>query len=166
MADISPLGFDPSQVEDMGGGFKVIPPGTYNVVIVESDVMITAKGGKMLVLTYQIIDGQHVGDTVTDRINIVNANELAQKIGLSHLKNICDAIGFAGQLKDSNQLHGKPLAIKVAIEEFESNKEAGKMLQSNKVEKRMKRQNGTATAAAATNTQQPAPQPAAAMGWM
>jgi hypothetical protein len=38
MADLSPLGFIPEQVEDLGDGFKVVPPGIYDVVIVESDV--------------------------------------------------------------------------------------------------------------------------------
>lgn len=140
MANLSPLGFDPANIEDMGDGFKVIPPGTYNVVIVDSDVQDTKTNGKMLVLKYQIIDGPNVGDTVKDQINIVNKSDIAQKIGLSHLKHICDAIGHTGQLKDSSELHGKPLAVKVVIEKFESNKEKGKMLDSNKVEKRMPKQ--------------------------
>jgi hypothetical protein len=91
----------------------------------------------MLVLKYQILEGPNVGDTLIDRLNIQNKSDVAQKIGMSQLKNICDAIGFAGQLKDSNQLHGKPLSVKVVIEPFK-NKE-GKMLDSNKIEKRMPR---------------------------
>ncbi len=146
MANLAPLNYDPAQHEDMGDGFKVIPPGTYNVVIVDSDVQDTAKGGKMLVCKYQIVDGQCVGDTVTDRINIVNSSDVAQKIGLSQLKNICDAVGHTGQLKDSNQLHGKPFAVKVIVEKFESNKEKGKMLDSNKIEKRMPKQAASTTA--------------------
>jgi len=160
MANLEPLGFNPADVADMGDGFKVVPPGTYNVVIVESDVQATAKGGKMLVLKYQIIDGQQVGDTVVDRLNIVNSSDTAQKIGLSQLKNICDAIGHVGQLKDSAQLHGKPLAIKVVVEKFESNKEAGKMLESNKIEKRMPKQ-----AASVAPPPPAAGQPAAKMAW-
>jgi len=159
MANLAPLGFDPATTEDMGDGFKVVPPGVYNVVIVDSDVQSTKSGGKMLVLKYQIIDGQYVGDTVKDQINIVNSSDMAQKIGLSQLKNICDAIGHAGQLKDSNQLHGKPLAVKVAIEEFESNKEAGKMLKSNRVEKRMPKQSASTVDAPAAEQQKPQKQP-------
>ena len=154
MADLTPLKYDPSKIEDVGeGGFRVIPPGTYNVVIVNSALRDTRAGdGKVLELTYQIIEGREVGGTVTDRINLVNPSETAQKIGLSQLKKICDAIGHRGQLKDSNQLHGKPLAVKVAVEEFESNKEPGKMLKSNRVESRMPRQSAAAAA--------PPPQPA------
>ena len=161
MADLSPLGFIPAEIEDLGDGFKVVPPGIYDVVIVESDVKPTRSGGKMLELKYQIVAGPNAGDFLTDRLNIDNASETAKRIGLSQLKNICDSIGFAGMLKDSNQLHGKPFAVKVVVEKFESNKEAGKMLESNKIEKRMKK---GAMAAAAT----PAPvaeQPRAAAAW-
>jgi hypothetical protein len=138
MANLEPLAFNPANVEDMGDGFKVIPPCTVPVVIVESDVTDTKDGtGKMLVLKYQILEGPNVGDTITDRLNIQNKSDVAQKMGMSQLKNICDAIGFAGQLKDSNQLHGKPLSVKVVIEPFK-NKD-GKVLDSNKIEKRMAR---------------------------
>lgn len=153
MANLAPMGFNPASVEDMGEGFKVVPPGVYNVAIVESEVKDTQKGGKMLVLKYQILDGPCVGDTLVDRLNIQNASEMAQKIGMSQLKNICDATGFAGQLNDSNQLHGKPFAVKVKVEQFESNTEAGKMLDSNKIEKRMAK--GAAQQAAPEQQQQP-----------
>jgi hypothetical protein len=139
MADLGPLGFNPAEVENMGDGFKVLPPGIYTVIIVESEVADTKNsGGKLLNLTYQVVDGPYMGDSLTDRINIVNKSDVAQKIGLSQLKHICDAIGHAGQLKDSTQLHGKPLSVKIGIESFK-NKE-GKELQSNRIEKRMPKQ--------------------------
>ena len=139
MADLAPLGFNPAEVENMGDGFKVLPPGIYTVIIVESEVADTKNsGGKLLNLTYQVVDGPYMGDSLTDRINIVNKSDVAQKIGLSQLKNICEAIGHAGQLKDSTQLHGKPLSVKIGIESFK-NKE-GKELQSNRIEKRMPKQ--------------------------
>jgi len=165
MANLAPLNFIPENVEDLGDGFKVVPPGTYNVVIVDSDVQDTAKGGKMLVCRYQIIDGQYVGDTLTDRLNIVNSSDTAQKIGLSQLKNICDAVGHSGQLKDSNQLHGKPFAVKVTIEKFESNKEKGKMLDSNKIEKRMPKQAASSVAAPPPAQAAVGAAPKAAMAW-
>ena len=94
MADLTTLNFDPAQTEDMGDCFKVLPPGHYNVVIVESAVNNTKAGnGKLLELKYQVIEGAHTGDTLTDRLNLVNPSELAQKIGLSQLKKT--AIGIA-----------------------------------------------------------------------
>ena len=139
MADLTPLGFNPAEVENMGDGFKILPPGVYTVIIVESEVTDTkSTGGKLLNLTYQVVDGPSTGDSLTDRINIVNNSEIAQKIGLSQLKNVCEAIGHGGQLKDSTQLHGRPLSVKIGIESF-TNKD-GKELQSNRIEKRMPKQ--------------------------
>ena len=160
MSNLEPLNFDPSTVEDLGDGFKVVPPGIYDVVIVESDVKPTRSGGKMLELKYQVVAGPNTGDFLTDRLNIDNASETAKRIGLSQLKNVCDAICFAGMLKDSNQLHGKVFSVKVVVEKFESNKEAGKMLESNKIEKRMKKGSAVSTAPPPA-----AEQPRAAAAW-
>jgi len=139
MADLTPLGFNPAEVEDLGDGFKVLPPGIYTVIIVDSKVADTKSGdGKMLLLTYQIIEGKNISDTVLDRLNILNPSPKAQAIGLSQLKNICDAVGHVGNLADSDILHGKPLSVKIGIEPFTNNE--GKVLESNRVEKRMKKQ--------------------------
>ena len=79
MANLAPLQYDPANVETMD--FKVIPPGIYPVVIVDSDVTDTKKkDGKMLVIKYQVTEGQCVGDTLTDRLNIQNPSDIAQKI--------------------------------------------------------------------------------------
>ena len=156
MADLSPLQYDPKNVEDMGDGFKVVPPGSYPVIIVESEVSDNKnKTGKILTLKYQIIEGPYTGECVIDRLNIVNQSDIAQKIALSQLKHICDAIGFTGQLTRSESLHGKPLSVKVIIEPFTSNT-TGKKLDSNKIEKRMPRQSlSTMPAAQAADDSQP-----------
>ena len=139
MADLTPLNFIPETVEDMGDAFKVLPPGTYAVVIVESDVKDTKKGdGKILELKCQVIEGQQTGEILKDRLNIVNPSDTSQKIGLSQLKNICEAVGHSGQLSNSEQLHGKPYSVQIEIEKFKSNT-TGKDLESNKISKRMKR---------------------------
>jgi len=157
MADLSGMGFDPAEVESMGSGFSIVPPGIYTVMVVKSDVADTSTGGKMLVMEYQVCDGPQTGSTLTDRLNIRNNSDVAQKIGLSQLKDVCDAIGFVGKLTDSSKLHGKPFSVKVVVEPFVSNK-TGKSLDSNKIEKRMKRQAASMSEAA------PA-QKAANSGW-
>jgi len=136
MADLTPLGFVPEEVEHMEG-FEVVPPGNYPVVIVESDVKDNKqKTGKLLELKYQIIEGPHTSKTLVDRLNITHQTETAQKIGQSQLKDICEAIGHKGQLTNSEMLHGKPFSVQVEVESFKSNKD-GKTLQSNKISKRM-----------------------------
>ena len=147
MADLTPLGFDPAKTETVSA-FTVIPPGIYTVVAINSEVKDTKnKDGKTLEITYQIVDGSCVGSELVDRINIVNKSEMAQKIGLSQLKDICDAVGHVGILNDSAKLHGKPFSVKVIVEDFKSNKQDAhgeyKTLKSNKIDKRMAKQSPT-----------------------
>lgn len=129
------LGYEVNAEQDAQGhkgSFEVVEPGWKKVVIVESDVTATKSGnGKMLVLKYELQDG--TGRNLTDRLNIVNPSETAQKIGRGALAKIALAVGNKGQLTDTNVLHGRPFDVLISVEEFESNTEAGKMLKSNKV---------------------------------
>lgn len=139
MADLSAMDFDPANEEATDGGFTVVPPGVYTVMVVKSDVKDTKSGtGKMLEMQYQIATGQHAGTMLTDRLNVKNTSADAERIGRGQLKSICDAIGYVGILKDSSALHGKPFSVQVIVEDFESNT-TGKILQSNKIQKRMKK---------------------------
>lgn len=126
------LGFDLNTEEAAAefSSFEVLAPGWYQVVITGSEVKPTKAGnGKMLELVYETRDGK----TLKDRLNIMNPSEVAQKIGRAALGKIAVSIGIKGELADTAKLHGRPFEIKVEVEEFESNKEAGKMLKSNKV---------------------------------
>lgn len=127
------INFNPDQIE-ITEGFEVIPPGWYPVTITKSDVVQNNKGtGKILKLTMQVLQGERAGSTITDNLNIIHQNETAQRIGQSDLAKVCKAVGFSGQLMDTSQLHGRSFEVRVAVEQFESNKEPGKMLDSNKV---------------------------------
>lgn len=131
MAD---LGFNSTEQDAEGhkGSFEVIAPGWYKVVIVGSEVKPTKAGtGKMLEFKYELQDG--TGRTLTDRLNILNPSEVAQKIGRGALAKIALACGHKGDLSRTEPLHGRPFEVKVEVEEFESNNEAGKMLKSNRV---------------------------------
>ncbi len=95
--------------------FSPIPAGVYAAQVVESDVKPTKTGsGHYLQLTWKILDGQHAGRLVFDRLNIANQNETAQKIGQQQLSQLCHAVGVL-QLQDSQQLHARPCRIKVVV---------------------------------------------------
>ncbi len=94
---------------------EILPKGEYRVHIVKSDLAQTQKGGTMLVLEFDVLDGEHQGRKVWDRINLVNANETAQRIGQQTLSAICRATGVMN-LTDSEHLHFKPLVALVAVE--------------------------------------------------
>ena len=102
--------------------FTPIPAGTYIAQITESEIKATKSGsGQMLNTTYEILDGQYKGRKVFGRINIVNQNPEAERIGQSQLSALCHAVNVM-QLQDTMQLHHKPVKIKVKVREDETGK--------------------------------------------
>lgn len=102
--------------------FTPIPAGTYIAQITESEIKATKSGtGQMLNATFEVLEGQYKGRKVFGRINIVNANPEAERIGQSQLSALCHATGVM-QLQDTVQLHNRPIKIKVKIREDETGK--------------------------------------------
>lgn len=132
MTDIGYQSNPAQDAEGHRGGFEVIEPGWKKVVIVASEVKPTKAGnGKILEFEYEVQDGTK--RPLTDRLNIINTSEVAQKIGRGALGKIALAVGHKGLLTDTKVLHGRPFEVRVTVEEFESNTEPGKKLKSNKV---------------------------------
>jgi len=106
--------FNAEDVQDMS--FDVLPEDYYVVQITGSEVKPT-KGNKnnlMLVLKMEILGGDFAGRVIFDRLNIVHNNELAQKIGQSDLKRICEATGVI-EIDDTEELHGIPFGVKLKV---------------------------------------------------
>jgi hypothetical protein len=105
-------GVDPNTV------LEAIPAGWYNAQIVGSEMKPTKDsantGNQYLELTLQILDGEHAGRKLFDRLNLVNQNPTAAEIAYKTLKSIYNAIGVA-RVDNSDQLHGKPLKVKVKL---------------------------------------------------
>lgn len=96
--------------------YEPLPAGDYVAQIVYSETKETSKGGTMLVLQYEIIDGPHSGRKVYDNLNIINASKKAEAIAHGMLKNVCLACGLnTGWPEDSLLLHEKPLAITLGV---------------------------------------------------
>lgn len=108
------LNFDATQVSpDMG--FDTVPAGWYNALIDESDMKPTKGGdGAYLHVRFNVIDGQYAGRKIFTRLNIRNANPVAQEIAYKQLSAIAHAVGVLN-IQDSSQLHGIPLKIKVKV---------------------------------------------------
>ena len=115
-------GFDATQVEPQGDR-SVLPAGKYRAVIIDSEERPTKAGtGKYLQLTIEVVDGEHKGRRVWDRLNLVNPNAKAVEIARSTLASICRAVGVM-QPKDSVELHNIPLIVRVAVRKREDNGE-------------------------------------------
>ena len=114
MADLG--GFDATKI-DPAGDRTPLPAGEYRCIIESSDKKPTKAGtGAYLELVLQVIDGEQKGRKVWDRLNIWNPNADAARIASQTLSAICHAVGIM-QPKASEQLHGIPLLVKVAVKE-------------------------------------------------
>lgn len=98
------------------GDFEPLPAGPYMVQVIDSDVVETkAQDGLILKLTLEVMDGPFANRKVWANLNFKNKNPTAQRIAQEAIKQICDAVGYSGQLTDSEVLHYKPLRAQLTI---------------------------------------------------
>ncbi|MBP9803279.1 MAG: DUF669 domain-containing protein [Candidatus Accumulibacter sp.] len=95
--------------------FDCLPAGIYNAQATDSEVKSTKAGnGTILAFTFTVLDGQFTGRKVFCNLNIANPNRVAEEIAQKQLSQFCHAAGVL-QVKDSAQLHNRPVKIKVKI---------------------------------------------------
>ena len=108
------LDFDARNV-DPSSTFDPIPAGWYKAMITESELKPTRNGqGQYLQLTLQVLEGEHAGRILWERLNRMNQSATAVEIAQKTLSAICHAVGVMVP-KDSSQLHNKPLMAKVKV---------------------------------------------------
>jgi len=107
--------FDANDFEDMGS-FDPIPKGDYLCKIVETEIKQTeARTGKYIKIKFEVIQGDFSGRFIWTNINIINPNTITVEIAKKELATLCRVIGKPGTIKDTNELHGIPLIVKVKI---------------------------------------------------
>jgi hypothetical protein len=95
--------------------FDPIPDGRYDVVASAVAVKPTKDGtGRMLTVTWTVIDGDYKGRKLFDRLNVVNKSEVAQKIGRAQLGNRLKATGLEGE-NDMGKIVGRECNLSVRI---------------------------------------------------
>jgi Protein of unknown function (DUF669) len=116
MGNLAELNFDAEKVEP-SQDFAPIPAGEYVAMAIGSEFKTTASGnGEYLQFCWEVIDGEHKGRRLWDRLNLHNPSETAVKIAQGTLSAICRSVGVM-RPKDSSELHNKPVMVKVALEE-------------------------------------------------
>jgi hypothetical protein len=114
MSNLSSYNFNAEEVEP-SSSYDPIPAGWYKAIISNSEMKPTRDGyGEYLSLTLQIIEGQYENRLVFARLNLKNANEKAVDIARKDLAAICRAVGVMSP-RSSEELHDKPLMIKVKV---------------------------------------------------
>jgi len=103
---------------DTTSDFDPVPPGTYVMQIVNSDVKPTKDGkGKYIWLEHEILEGPYKGRKVWNNLNLWNANPQAVKIAEKQFAKLCKACAKHA-VEDTAELHGYPFR---AIVEQETN---------------------------------------------
>lgn len=99
---------------DTTSQFDAIPAGDYEAMVTASQEKTTKDGGgSYLELTLEIQGGQFQGRRLWDRLNLQNRNPKAVEIAQKQLAQLCHATGVL-QLNDSEQLHNRPVIVKVS----------------------------------------------------
>lgn len=97
-------------------GQTLIPPGVYQVWIIESKERRTKSGtGTYLSLTLEITDGAHKWRKLWAIINLTNPSAFAVSKGKEELASICRATGKTAAA-DSQELHEVLVLVTVSID--------------------------------------------------
>ena len=114
MSNLSGYNFNAESIEP-NTSYEPIPAGWYTAIISSSEMKATRDGyGEYLSLTLQVIEGQYENRLVFARLNLKNANDKAVDIARKDLAAICRAVGVMSP-QASEELHDKPLMIKVKV---------------------------------------------------
>lgn len=101
-------------VEQMDLGDDLLPAGEYIAQAIEAELKDTQSGGTMLTFTFEILDGDFQGRRVWERLNYINANEMAQRIARREMGRFAIAAGL-NTFDDTEDFLFKPVRIDVAI---------------------------------------------------
>jgi len=66
-------------------------------------------------LVFDIVDEEYSGRKVFERLNIINDNETAQRIGKQKLSAICLILGITKKIDNTEELHDKPMVVVLGI---------------------------------------------------
>lgn len=151
--------FRPHDVPEDERNFDVMPVGTYELQVIESDVVPTKAGdGEILNLTIEVVNGPCANRKIWERLNIRNPNAQAQSISLRAFADLCLAVGKS-EVNDSEELHFIPFRAQVGIEKDKT----GQYPDKNKIKRYLPAGNAPAPVQAKA-APAPAPAPAKAAG--
>ena len=113
-------GFNAAEIEP-NAPREPVPAGWYKAVISATEEKPTkAQTGSYLQLTVEIIEGEHAGRKVIDRLNLNNPNSTAVEIAQRTLSSICRAVGVMTP-RSSEDLMDKPMMVKIKVKPGDAN---------------------------------------------
>ena len=152
------LNFDATNVPQ-NQALDPLPSGWYNAQIVESEIKPTKDGGgAFLALTLEVMDGPFAKRKLFDRLNLQNRNAVAVEIAYKTLSAICHSVNVI-QCQDSQQLHGRPMQVKISLRAATTNEAGQSFKATNEVKGYKALENAMAATQQAPSWAAPAQQP-------
>jgi hypothetical protein len=146
------LNFNTKNAPERETSYDLLPDGWYQAEIVASEMKQTKAGnGSYISLRFKL-DGNpsHDGRQLFCNLNIDNPNPKAVEIAQRQLADIMDCMGLS-EVEDSEELHGKPMLIKVR-----TRKGTGGYEDQNEIKGFKPAQSGAVSVASTTSTAAPA----------
>jgi hypothetical protein len=111
------LGIDLKKVDEtQTTNFEPVPNGIYSVQVTGSESKQNKAGtGSFLKIEFTVVDKNYNGRKFWHNFNLFNKSEKAQNIGRAELKRCILACGLSDAVRDSSEMHGKMLRVKIAI---------------------------------------------------
>ncbi len=108
-------GFAPSPAKS----YEPLERGDYQCIVIETGIKTTKAGtGEYIEVVLQVVDGEHSGRRLWDRLNVSNPNKQAEEIARRQLTGLCQAVGMdmGSKLANTEQLHDIPMSVAVDID--------------------------------------------------
>jgi hypothetical protein len=114
--------------EEGSPDFEPLPKGQYVASITDAKVGPLKSGkGQAVQLTWEVEgDSKYAGRLIFDRVIVQHESSAAMKFGRQKFKDICTAVGAAGQITDLSVLLNRPCLVSVKIETDDSGEYAPK----------------------------------------
>lgn len=120
------LDFDPSEQEARNMDFEPLPSGRYLAQVTDSDIAPTKEGsGEMLKLTFEVLEAGFEGRKVFTNIVLTKKTGEVNATGRGILSSLCKSIGKVGMVKESEELHEKPVMIALTLKAASGEYQAG-----------------------------------------
>ncbi|WP_418764648.1 DUF669 domain-containing protein [Mailhella sp.] len=145
-----------SETQELGV-YQPLPPGDYEVTIVNSEIRPSRKGEQQVVFIYEVSAGEHTGAQVFDRLSLWSTDTKTQTMAQRRLKSIAIACAHPNPnyVADTSEFHGRRMITRLALREYEGN-----TYQDVKAYMPLPAQSGAASAPRpGSPTPPPAPQP-------
>lgn len=100
--------------------FDPLPPDEYVAMMTGATEKKTPKGGLMATFEHTIQEGQFAGRIVFQQLNLeCPHSQKSEEIATKAVGALCNAIGFKGELKSSDQLLNKRFKMKLKVKPAE-----------------------------------------------